>query len=344
MKPIQVQAYSGAEGYSAMTKALSRDPVALYSVLHARRKDLIKARQQALKDGNRVSARSLHLAVGQLDDALKKVVAHLNEIAAAEEEAPAEESMAEESMAEESMSEEVEAPLEEASADEDFAEQEPEDGAEAVSPEDAETDEVLEEEEPADEGKSSVAMKASLRRELGDVAADLLDGYATKIQESVVTFFENLTKKALDLGTADPSDSENSLREQLLAEIGRRGLEKVEPNFAEWRAGLIKQLMKDINKMFEVPSEPEPEAELEIPEGEPAEGEEASFEEAPEEEAPAEEAEVEEVEETEEPAEEAPAEPMKMPASVSAFTVAQPMSFTIHRDMKPGAVRSIKLT
>jgi hypothetical protein len=335
MKPIQVQAYSGAEGYSAMTKALSRDPVALYSVLHARRKDLIKARQQALKDGNRVSARSLHLAVGQLDDALKKVVAHLNEIAAAEEEAPAEESMAEE----------VEAPAEEASADEDFAEQEPEDGAEAVSPEDSETDEVLEEEEPADEGKSSVAMKASLRRELGNEAADLLDGYATKIQESVVTFFENLTKKALDLGTADPSDSENSLREQLLAEIGRRGLEKVEPNFAEWRAGLIKQLMKDINKMFEVPSEPEPEAELEIPEGEPAEGEEASFgEEAPVEEAPIEEAEVEEVEETEEPAEEAPAEPMKMPASVAAFTVAQPISFTIHRDMKPGAARSIKLT
>lgn len=329
-----------------MTKALSRDPVALYSVLHARRRDLMNAKREALRSGNRVSARSLHLAVEQIDEALQKVVAHLNEVAAAEEEMAAE---GEEAPVDEAPAEDMEAPADEAPADEEEpVEQEPEDGAEAVSPEDSETDEVLEEEEPEEAGKSSVAMKASLRREIGDVAADLLDEYASKIQQSVVTFFENLTKKALDLGSADPADEQNSLREQLMQEIGRRGLEKVEPNFAEWRASLIKQLMKDINKMFEVPSEPEEKPELEIPEGEAApegeeeapaeEAEEAPAEEPVEEEAPAEEAE-------EAPAEEpAEAPPMKMPASVVSAGVVQPMSFTIHRDLKPGAARSIKLT
>lgn len=332
-----------------MTKALSRDPVALYSVLHARRRDLISAKREALKSGNRVSARSLHLAVEQIDEALQKVVAHLNEIAAAEEEMVGEDFGDEEAPADEAPSDDMEAPADEAPADEEPVEQEPEDGAEAVSPEDSETDEVLEEEEPEEAGKSSVAMKATLRREIGDVAADLLDEYAAKIQQSVVTFFENLTKKALDLGSADPADEQNSLREQLAQEIGRRGLEKVEPNFAEWRANLIKQLMKDINKMFEVPSEPEEKPALEIPEGgeeapaeeeAPVEGEEAPEEEF---EAPTEEA---EAPEEEAPEEEAPAEtsPMKMPASVVSAGVVQPMSFTIHRDLKPGAARSIKLT
>jgi hypothetical protein len=327
-----------------MTKALKRDPVALYSVLHARRRDLIRAKREALKEGNRISARSLHLAVEQIDEALHKIVAHLNEVAAAEEEMAAEDFGGAEAP-------EAEGSPEEAAEEEEFVEQEPEDGADAVSPEDSETDEVLEEDEPESEDKSSVSMKSTLRRELGDVAADLLDDYATKIQSSVVTFFENLTKKALDLGTADPSDSDNSLREQLLEEIGRRGLERVEPHFAEWRSGLIKQLMKDINKMFEVPAEPEPEPEIEIPEGAEeeatAESEEALADDSADDSPPAEEEVEEEAEEEpaeEEPAEKAPAPPMKMPASAISAGVVQPMSFTIHRDLKPGASRSIKLT
>ena len=326
-----------------MTKALRRDPVALYSVLKARRKDLLIARHGAVKSGDRNSAKALSAAMEQIDEALAAVVAHLNEVAAAEEADQAADAMEAEQGAE-------------PSAEEEPSDMEPS-ADEEVSPEDSATDEVLEEDGPAEEepsqgsSQSSVAMKATLRREMGDVAADLLDDYATKIQTSVTTFFDNLTKKALDLGAEDPADSSNSLREQLLTEIGRRGLEKVEPTFVEWRAGLIKQLMRDINKTFEVPQEEKPE--LDLPEGaEEAPAEEASDEEAPAEEgapaaeeAPAEEAEEEEVVIEEEAPAEAASAPMKMPASVLAsFGNAKPISFTIHRDMKPGAARSIKLT
>jgi len=342
-----------------MTKALRRDPVALYSVLKARRKDLLIARRGAVQSGDRNSAQTLSAAMEQIDEALAAVVAHLNEVAAAEEADQAADIMEAEQSAEPSADKE---PLdEEPSADMDPMVDEEPSADEEVSPEDSATDEVLEEDGAGEEAdqeptQSSVAMKATLRREMGDVAADLLDDYATKIQKSVTTFFDNLTKKALDLGAEDPADSSNSLREQLLTEIGRRGLEKVEPTFVEWRAGLIKQLMRDINKTFEVPqTESEEKPELELPEGseEPAEGEEAPFEgeEATAEEEPAEEAEEEVVIEEEAPAEEPatpmkmPAAPTKMPASVTAsFGSAKPISFTIHRDMKPGAARSIKLT
>ena len=132
-------------------------------------------------------------------------------------------------------------------------------------------------------------------------------------------------------------------------EIGRRGLERVEPNFLEWRENLIKQLMKDVARSFEAPEPEEPEepaAELEVPE---QVEEEPALETAPE---PAEEPTEEPAEEEPGAAEEATAEetpPMKMPASVSA-SVAKPMafaqavSFTIHRDLKPTAARSIKLS
>jgi hypothetical protein len=336
-----------------MTKALRRDPVALYSVLKARRKDLLIARHGAVKSGDRNSAKALSAAMEQIDEALAAVVAHLNEVAAAEEADQAADAMEADQAAEPSAEEE---PSDMEPSDEEPSDMEPS-ADEEVSPEDSATDEVLEEDGPAEEepsqgsSQSSVAMKATLRREMGDVAADLLDDYATKIQTSVTTFFDNLTKKALDLGAEDPADSSNSLREQLLTEIGRRGLEKVEPTFVEWRAGLIKQLMRDINKTFEVPQEEKPE--LDLPEGaEEAPAEEAFDEEAPAEEgapaaeeAPAEEAEEEEVVIEEEAPAEAASAPMKMPASVLAsFGNAKPVSFTIHRDMKPGAARSIKLT
>lgn len=328
-----------------MTKALGRDPVALYSLLQARRKDLLHARRDAIRSKDRVTLRSLNAAVEQIDEALTLVVGHLNEIAAAEEA----ESAAEE-LATEPAVDEAAAPSDEVPSDEAVAELMGDE--ETVSPADAETDEVLEE-EPAEEpakAESSVAMKATLRRAMGDVAADLLDDYAQKIQQSVNTFFENLTSKALELGSEDPSDSSNSLREQLLTEIGRRGLERVEPNFLEWREGLIKQLMKDVARSFEAPEPEQPEEEkpeLEIPTGEVPE-EAAAEAEAPEAEAPAEEA----AEEAEEPEAEAPAEeapPMKMPASVSAsvskpIVFAQAVSFTVHRDLKPTSARSIKLS
>lgn len=327
-----------------MTKALSRDPIALYGLLRARRRDLVVARRDAISHRDGDTLRAINAAMGQIDEALVKVVAHLNEIAAAEEQeaeaAPEEAAPAEAEAAEEP---EAEGPVTE---------------PETESPADAETDEVLEEETPveAEPETPSVAMKTTLRRAMGDLAADLLDDYALKIQKSVNTFFENLTQKALDLGTEDPSDDRLTLREQLLTEIGRRGLEQVEPHFLEWREGLIKQLMKDVARTFEAPEPVEAEPELDVPTGEVPE--ELAEAEVPSEPEPTEETEAP-VEEAEAPAEEAPVEeaeappeempPLKMPASVSASVmgrpvVAQTVSFTLHRDLRPTSARSIKLT
>jgi hypothetical protein len=316
-----------------------------------------------------VKAKQLSAAVESVDHAIAKVVVHLHKLAAAEEQAeqeaaqeaqdllgdePADEAVDSFDAGEPAVDEELEAMEEEPMAEDPANEPALEEESEEVSPEDAMTDEVLQDdaapEEPA-APENPVAMRASLRRDIGDTAADLLDDYAVKIHKSVVTFFDNLTKKALDLGTDDPSDATNSLREQLLLEIGRRGLEKVEPRFLEWREGLIKQLMKEIKTMFEVPEEPKPELEVpEEPDTEP------SFDEVPTEEDDSigdvgSEPEPRPLPEPDASMPEAPesAEP-PVTASVSAavnkpFAItAQAMSFTIHKDLRPAGARSVKLS
>jgi hypothetical protein len=109
-----------------------------------------------------------------------------------------------------------------------------------------------------EEDDNPVKMTNKLRKEMGDSSADFLDDYALAIYEKVDEFFDNLVEKALDLGEEDDADGENDLIEMLRDEVGKRGVARILPVFEEWRAGLIKQVMKDVNERF-APPEPTPE-------------------------------------------------------------------------------------
>lgn len=298
-----------------MTKALSQDPVALYNMLTARKKDLLAMRDRT--PTNQVAAMVDEALVG-LDDAIIKTVDRLNKLAAAEaaedpDELPKEFSIPDDAPA-----------LDHAGTD-DAAPPEP------SSPEPAEED--------AEEQTNAVAMSAKLRKAMGEMAADMLDDYALKIHKSVVTFFENLTKKALDLGTEDASDSQNSLREVLLSEVGKRGLASVETNFVEWRESLIKKMWKDVSSMFTVP-ETEEQKSSDFPVDVPA-----TPDSAPEPEPKVEETPVA-PEQSEPEALEAPQDNTKQPVATASVlqVTAAPVRFTIHKDMKPAGMKSVKLT
>lgn len=103
---------------------------------------------------------------------------------------------------------------------------------------------------------SPILMGAKLRRDMGDLAADFLDEYAHSVQRKTINFFAAL-KAHLDLGIEDDSDgANNSLIELMLGDIGRKGVAKMRPHFADWREMVMRQLAKDMQVMFRAP-EPE---------------------------------------------------------------------------------------
>jgi len=242
-----------------MTKALRRDPLALYTQLQARRVDLASALRVSRRRNDEPRVTTLVDAMARVDAALEKTVARLSEIAAAEEEVEVEEGI--------DSDDEGEAEAEEGTEEAEVEEEEPletPDGSlgpihsdEADDPGLQHQDKLPEEEVVAEE-ENPVAMKAGLRRDVGDLTADFLDNYSLAIHTKVIDFFDSLNEKALDLGEEDASDGETSLRELLRVEVGKRGLSRFEPVFAEWRADLIKKLSKTINEMFALPEEPSP--------------------------------------------------------------------------------------
>jgi len=102
-------------------------------------------------------------------------------------------------------------------------------------------------------GDNPVSMTATLRREMGANAADFLDDYAKSIHQMVMRFITHLKNKSLDLGKDDPNDGETSLREEIQAELGRRGLAAIEPHFEEWRRALFRCIAKELRDSFEEP-------------------------------------------------------------------------------------------
>jgi hypothetical protein len=331
-----------------MTQVLRRDPLMLYNILSARKADLERGLALAkthLGVGDRVE--EITEALAAVDAALAKNIAKLNEIAAAEEAEEVDDVDEDPSSEEGEAFEEPEVPPEEG-AFEGFDEPAEEDGG-AVIDEGATAEmdldvaaaefavdepQVVEEElEPA----NPVAMNQRLRKEMGELAADVLDDYALKIHAKIKGIFETMLQKSLNLGD---TNQVTSLREQLMTEIGTRGLERMEPYFSEWRAGVIKSLTQDVKDLFE-PPEPDPEEPV-------ADGLELDLPLSPEEEVPS------LVEEPEAPIEapleeeEAPVdlppeeEPAVEPVAAAASPVAGRVSFMV-RDFRPQGRRQVNL-
>ena len=245
-----------------MTNALRNDPKALRRVLTARRADIIALMEKAEEQGNEEHLGDLSAALAEIDAATERLYT-MGDIAGP---APVQAGVAMSA----DLYDDPDAPDDE---DEDDEPEEDDEG-EAPNPDGVVEDKKpkagpgiglgfrqREEEEELDdeEEDNPVKMTNKLRKEMGDSAADFLDDYALAIYEKVDEFFDNLVEKALDLGNEDETDGEASLLEMLRDEVGKRGVKRILPTFEEWRAGLIKQVMKDVNERFQ-PPEPEPEA------------------------------------------------------------------------------------
>lgn len=115
--------------------------------------------------------------------------------------------------------------------------------------------------EPETPGKADpnnpVAMNQRLRREMGAHAADFLDEYGQATYKHLMEQMDKI-KFALDLGKEDPDDGVTTLREQLLIEVGQRGVKSIEPVFEEWRFALVKKITDEIKDKFQVESERQP--------------------------------------------------------------------------------------
>ena len=111
-----------------------------------------------------------------------------------------------------------------------------------------------------------LVMPAKLRRELGDVNAEILDDYALSVQKKTRSFFHML-RQHLDLGEVDANDGNKDLVELLLEEVGKKGVSKIRIHFPEWREFVMKQLAKDMQAMFrQVEPELEEEVSIQVPE------------------------------------------------------------------------------
>ena len=279
--PLPMQ--SEDEGYIAMANTLRRDPRQLRSMLLARRKDLTLLLKDTAKRKDAENEAKLTAALGEIDDALARLILPkpkgganaAAKLMAAPESLEGEDSDEEEAddtdgddlnktNDEEEDADEVSADAEDGT-DDSGGEADVEEDVDAPEVDDAadEGDEPAEEAAPT-EPENPVAMNTRLRKEVGDSAADFLDDYGQAIHKKVMSFFESLMTKALDLGEEDDSDGKSSLREILKEEVGKRGIRKIEPVFGEWRGVVVKQIAKDVAEMFK-PPEPEPEA---LPEAE----------------------------------------------------------------------------
>lgn len=303
--------------YTAMTSALRQDPVTLYKILKAKHEKVSAALTQSGLPSHMTE--DLSKAKVALEAAIERTVLKLNQIAAAEEAEipedapplPEDEPLDEGTTIEDDVLDPAE---EEPPLEEELPTDEPPAEAPVDIPVDAPLDDVKEE--------SPVAMSSKLRKSMSDPAADIMDDYAMKIYTEVNDFFTELTTRALDLGVADSSDRKSSLREVLLDEVGRRGLQAVEQNFAEWRAALMKRIGKSVTEMFDVPSTHE-EMSSDFPVNVPATPDTAP--------PPA----------ASDVAPEAPTEP----TTPVIEAMVKPMSFVVQTDLKPAGVRrSVRLT
>lgn len=232
-----------------MTKVLKQKPQTLRSLLAAHQRDLEAQIRLHADDAPQTA---------QLRSALGKVNAALERLSAASDSGAVDDEGEE---AVDDLDEAIDDEFDEDTLDEEDLDDEIES--------DLEEDEEEEEEplSPTEAARDAVKMNNRMRRQMGDPAADFLDDYAYLLHKKVTQFFKELDRKALMLGTED-DDGETSLRERLREEVGRRGIQALEPFFDEWRGMVIKNILKDVNNHFQPPpvEEPEPEPEVESPE------------------------------------------------------------------------------
>jgi len=227
------------EGYTAMKKALRKNPRMLYTLLNSRRADLETAFHSAVDREDANSASEIAASIEKVDEALERLEAKFLFAQEGEQEGPA--VMGEDRESKEEAPAQKSAPIPK-SIGLGFRRPEPEE---------------LADEERAE---NPVAMNSRLRREMGNGAANWLDDYALAIYQKAIQFFSDLKTKALvlqdsmELGEDDPNDGETSLREMLLIEVGRRGVADIEPLFEDWRSGVVRQIVKDVKDMFDPPA------------------------------------------------------------------------------------------
>lgn len=225
-----------------MKKALRQNPKMLRTMLTKQRENLMSERTKAAERGDGEALSKISAAITQVDDALQKLDEEGYEVHAAEEE----EDTAPQVMGDDSnVQEEEEGMAEGAEEEDDSSGKAPGLGLGFGTPGGDDNEDDEEEEE------NPVSMTSTLRRQMGDHAADFLDDYALTVYQKVMQFLDKLQNVALELGEEDDEDGMTSLRETLKEEIGRRGLEAVEPVFEEWRAAVFRTLAKDMKKMFE---------------------------------------------------------------------------------------------
>lgn len=106
-----------------------------------------------------------------------------------------------------------------------------------------------------EEEENPLAMPAKLRRELGDINAEILDSYALSVQKKTTSFLRML-RAHLDLGEVNAKDGNNDLIEILLDEVGKKGVAKIRVHFADWREFVMGRLAKEMQAMFRA-AEPE---------------------------------------------------------------------------------------
>jgi hypothetical protein len=107
--------------------------------------------------------------------------------------------------------------------------------------------------EDSDDG---AAMNNKLRKEMGDVSADLLDKYAADVKKKVVSFFQTMKDETLSLS--------GPMRELLLTEVGKQGLARIEPIFADWVSYVMREITKSVRDSFEPAEEADPQVDDEI--------------------------------------------------------------------------------
>jgi hypothetical protein len=274
-----------------MTKVLKQKPQTLRSLLAAHQRDL--AAQIRLHAGDAPQAAQLRAALTKVNAALERLDQRL--AAAYEEDEATEEDETVDDALEGDPLEDDEDTGDEDTGDEDTGDEDAvEELEEAINDEflegdidedDLESEEEIVEDEPATPAqvaREAVQMNNRMRRQMGDPAADFLDDYAFLLHKKVTQFFKELDRKALMLGDED-DDGETSLRERLREEVGRRGIQALEPFFDEWRGMVIKNILKDVTNYFQPPpTEAEAEEDDEVwdeGDSEEAEGEEATADE-----------------------------------------------------------------
>lgn len=271
-----------------MTKALRQDPVVLYNLLHEQRDRVMTSIRKARKEGDEKGLKGLRAARIDIERALEATVRRLDKIAEEEKavqaalvaagdddknadkdgdhsDPPADDSGGDDSgsddSGDESGDDSGDDDADESSDDDDKdSGQQDDEGAAEDAADEMVKDAAEQKDQDTDENEpdgNPVAMPAKLRREVGEIAADFLDEYGLNLYKKVNQFFDHLDARALQLGDADAEGDKESLRSVLKDEIGSRGLERLEPVFPEWRAQVVKSIMKTVTEKFQPPEEPE---------------------------------------------------------------------------------------